>query len=179
MPPAHLAGHVPCIQHLPAWETPQQAGAACQRIGHTSSPPLFADFGNNHKCLLAFLAENWGQAMQEGGGKHQEPASSLRSSPQQENAWKTVHCASPRRKPKKLAWGAVSTFMIGEVGGLQAACYECAWVHYSPSMWACVNAGLSVGVHLFGWIYSVLVSVCIAAQVMNAPIKIQPEHLSL
>lgn len=118
MPPAHLAGHVPCIQHLPAWETPQQAGAACQRIGHTSSPPLFADFGNNHKCLLAFLAENWGQAMQEGGGKYQEPASSLRSSPQQENAWKTVHCASPRRKPKKLAWGAVSAFMMGEVGGV-------------------------------------------------------------
>lgn len=69
--------------------------------------------------------------------------------------------------------------MMGELGGLQAACYKRARVRYSPSMRACVSAGLSVGVHLFGWIYSVLVSVCIAAQVMNAPIKIQPEHLSL
>lgn len=73
-------------------------------------------------------------------------------------------------------WGAGSIY---DGGGLQAAHYECAWVRYSPSMRACVTAGLSVGVHLFGWIYSVLVSACIAAQVMNAPIKAQPEHLSL
>lgn len=41
------------------------------------------------------------------------------------------------------------------------------------------TAGLSVGVHLLGWVCSVLASACIAAQVMNAPIKTQPEHLSL